>query len=121
MNMGSMGLISHSNMPPSMQKSRSAPYNQAKPLLCLAAPNEDNAFDWQKDATKMNTKFKTSDVFNNSGNQTTTGSTAQAIEQQSYSTDRFTMLITRRKLLSRLGMAFDQSHLPKTFGTFEHI
>jgi hypothetical protein len=25
------------------------------PLLRLAAPNEDKAFDWQEDAAKMNT------------------------------------------------------------------
>jgi hypothetical protein len=67
-------------MPPSTQKSRSAPHNQAKtlpnskPLLRLAAPNEDNTLNQQKNAATMTTKSNNSagDVFDKSGNPTST-------------------------------------------------
>ena len=65
-------------MPPSTQKSRSAPHNQAKtlpkPLLHLAAPNEENKLNRQKNAVTMTTKSNNSagDVFNKSGNPTST-------------------------------------------------
>jgi hypothetical protein len=67
-------------MPPSTQKSRSAPHNQAKtlpsskPLLRLAAPNEDNTLNQQKNAATMTTKSNNSagDVFNKSGNPSST-------------------------------------------------